>query len=112
MMSRRQLTLAALPAGLAATVVLVSGCSGPHSSPQSSPSINVRSQVTTTLGLVGHATASAPASASGAAPAPTPAAGAPSIGTAVSSNTFAFVSATLTVPVRMIVPWTNQLMTK
>jgi hypothetical protein len=110
-MSRRQLTLAALPAGLAAAVVLVSGCSGPHPSPQSSPSINVRSQVTTTPGMVGHATASAPASASGAALAPTPAALAPSIGTAVGNN-FAFVSARLTVPVGTIVPWTNQLTTK
>ncbi|MBV9320058.1 MAG: hypothetical protein JOZ23_17205 [Mycobacterium sp.] len=110
-MSRRQLLLAALPAGRAADIVLVSGCSATHSSPQSSQSINVRSQVTTTLGMVGHATASAPASASGAAPAPTPAALAPSIGTAVSNN-FAFVSATLTVPVGTIVPWTNQLTTK
>jgi plastocyanin len=106
-MSRRpHRSLAALPAVAlsAAALLLVSGCSGSGPATGAHPSINFGPQASTTPGMTGGGTAAPPQQASSATPpaAPTTA------GDAISINNFAFVPATLTVPVGATVTWTNQ----
>ncbi|HUO38992.1 MAG TPA: cupredoxin family copper-binding protein [Mycobacterium sp.] len=94
-------------AAVAATALLVSGCSGSSPSQTAHPSINFGPQASTTPGLVGQGTAAAPA-ATAATPSSTAAPGAPQSGNAVFIVNFKFDPATLTVPVGTTVTWTNQ----
>ena len=107
-MYRPQRPLAALPAVAvaAAAVLLVSGCSGSSPSSNTPPSINFGSG-SATPGMTGGATASASAAPPGASGSPT-VPEAPVGANAVSISNFAFVPATLTVPVGATVTWTNR----
>ena len=113
-MSRRpHRSLAALPAvaASAAALPLVSGCSGSGPAPDAEPSINFGPQASTTPGMTGDGTAGSTAAPPGGASASMtgPATSAPpTAGDAISINNFAFVPATLTVPVGGTVTWTNQ----
>jgi plastocyanin len=86
-------SLTTLAAAAAAAVLLVSGCSGSSPAPQGSPSITFGPDVSTTPGMAGHGMTGAPAAPQGA--------------NAVGITNFAFVPATLTVPVGATVTWTN-----
>jgi amicyanin len=105
-MSRPRHLLAVTTAVAAAAILLVSGCSGSSPAPQGPASINFGSQASTTPGMVGHgaagSTAMAPGDSASATVAPVSAAG-----PAVNITNFAFVPATLTVPVGATVTWTN-----
>jgi plastocyanin len=104
---RYRLTAAPLVAGATAVLVL-SGCSGPGSTTQSSPSVNFGPDVATTPGLAGHATTGAPEPATGASASPAgTASAAPQSGAVVDITNFAFAPATLTVPAGGTVTWTN-----
>ena len=99
-------TLAAVAA--AAAVLLVSGCSGSSPAPQGSPSITFGPDVSTTPGMAGHGMTGAPAPAPVASSSPTVSAStAPQGANAIGITNFAFVPATLTVPVGATVTWTN-----
>jgi plastocyanin len=105
---RHRIPAAVVGVGVAA-VLLVGGCSASGPSPQVVPSIDFGS-LTVTPGMAGHTGAGAPAAppvASATVAAPPPAPG-PAAGAAVSISNFAFVPATLTVPVGTTVTWTNQ----
>jgi amicyanin len=108
MLRHRPHVLAALPAVTvaAAAAVLISGCSGSGTSPNTQPSINYGSQASTTPGMAGQGSSNAPApsSASTTASGQSP----PQAGPAVSIKDFKFDPATLTVPVGTTVTWTNQ----
>ena len=101
-------SLATLPfvALAAAGILLVSGCSASSPAPQAPPSITFGSQASATPGMPGHGTgpsSAAPPNASASSSGPA----APTGGPAVGIDNFAFVPATLTVPVGATVTWTN-----
>ena len=90
----------------ATAVLLVSGCSSSGPAPDAHPSINFGPQASITPGMTGGATPGSGSTAAGGRVGD--AAGAPPVaGDAVSISNFAFVPATLTVPVGATVTWTN-----
>ena len=105
-MSRRtqRRCIALLSAALVAVSVLLAGCS--DSRPEARPSVTFGPGSGSTPGMPGMSgTPSAPRAPAGTASATRPAA--PAGGPVVSIDNFAFVPATLTVPVGSSVTWTN-----
>jgi plastocyanin len=100
--------LAALPAATvaAAATLLFSACSSSHPALQAPPRVNFGS-ASTTPGMNGGGTASASAAAAPSATGSPTEAPAPTGPNAFSINNFAFVPATLAVPVGTTATWTN-----
>jgi amicyanin len=107
MIRSRHRSAAALSA-VAATALLVSGCSGSSTSPNAHPSIDFGSQASTTPGMAGHGNASSPPTTSHVTGSTTEATAAPQGPNAINIANFKFDPATLTVPVGTTVTWTNQ----